>query len=198
MATICIFGDSITWGAVDPEQGGWASRLRNHFESQGLSVDMDVDVYNLGISGDNTDDLKVRFEIEAQARKPDTIIFAIGINDAQFLLSKQDNRVPIAAFSKNMTELLHRAKEIATRVIVIGITRVDETKTTPIPWRIDKEYRNSHIDRYDTALRELAEAHEVPYVDVSTALTLEDLADGLHPNTAGHKKLFEIIKEKVS
>ena len=47
--TICIFGDSITWGAYDPEQGGWATRLRNYFEKQ----DNDVDVYNLGISGDN-------------------------------------------------------------------------------------------------------------------------------------------------
>ena len=61
---VLIFGDSITWGAYDPEQGGWATRLRNYFEEK----DNDIDVYNLGISGDTTADLLERIEIEAKSR----------------------------------------------------------------------------------------------------------------------------------
>ena len=30
---ICLFGDSITWGAWDPEHGGWGARLRSYFET---------------------------------------------------------------------------------------------------------------------------------------------------------------------
>ena len=76
MATICVFGDSIAWGAVDPENGGWVNCLRNYFESKSLRVDQDTDVYNLGISGDNTNDLLARFDVEVRARNPDTIVFA--------------------------------------------------------------------------------------------------------------------------
>jgi len=61
---ILIFGDSITWGAYDPEQGGWATRLRNYFEAK----NHDVDVYNLGISDDITSGLLNRVEAEVKSR----------------------------------------------------------------------------------------------------------------------------------
>jgi lysophospholipase L1-like esterase len=53
--TICVFGDSITWGAYDPERGGWVNRLRNDLEKK------EIESYNLGISGDTTADLLKRF-----------------------------------------------------------------------------------------------------------------------------------------
>jgi len=31
---ILIFGDSITWEAHDPKQGGWATHLRNYLEEK--------------------------------------------------------------------------------------------------------------------------------------------------------------------
>jgi len=30
--SICVFGDSIGWGAYDPINGGWATLLRNHLD----------------------------------------------------------------------------------------------------------------------------------------------------------------------
>jgi lysophospholipase L1-like esterase len=197
MATICVFGDSITWGAVDPKEGGWANRLRNYFESQGLRVDEDVDVYNLGVSGDNTADLAVRFDAEVRARKPDTIIFAIGINDAQFLISKNANRVPIEILSQNIIRLTNQAKAVAGKVIIIGLTRVDETKTNPIPWNPNKKYLNRDIERYDRALHDLAQVQDITYIRVSDIISTQDLADGIHPNSAGHEKLFKLIKDHL-
>jgi len=44
---ISIFGDSITWGAWNPENGGWVAQLRRYFET---NENYDVDVYNLGVS----------------------------------------------------------------------------------------------------------------------------------------------------
>lgn len=83
---LTIFGDSITWGACDYEGGGWSTRLRRYFET---SDKYDVSVYNLGIGGDATDNLLFRFGTEGLARNrfPQTIIFAIGINDSQYMNS---------------------------------------------------------------------------------------------------------------
>jgi len=39
-----------------------------------------LSVYNYGFSGNTSKDLLLRFEVETIARKPDVIIFAIGIN----------------------------------------------------------------------------------------------------------------------
>lgn len=197
MATICIFGDSITWGAVDSEGGGWATRLRNYFESKGERVDQDVDVYNLGISGDNTDDLISRFSVEMKAREPDVVVFAIGINDSQFVISENKNRVSIEKFRDNLKKMISAAEAEGCKIILIGLTRVDESKTSPIPWNTNKKYQNRDIERYDTEIKAIGYQNGLEYIDMSRILQSEDLEDGLHPNINGHRKMFERIKEEV-
>lgn len=198
MATICIFGDSITWGAVDPGCGGWATRLRNYFESIGERVDNDTDVYNLGVSGDNTEDLLVRFRTEMIARNPNLILFAVGINDSQFIISRNQNRVSVEKFKANIEKLIEEAREITEKIIIIGLTQVDESKTSPIPWNLDKRYTNVDIKKYDAVLRGLSSEKNIPYIDMSEVLNLDDLSDGLHPNSQGHIKMFEVIKRQLT
>ena len=122
---ICIWCDSITWGAYDPEQGGWATRLRNYFEAKGVS---DVWVYNLGIVDDTTASLLNRIEVEAKSREPNFIIFAIGINDAQFIHSTNSLRVSLDNFRQNLAKLLALAKKFTNKVVFVGLTKVDESK----------------------------------------------------------------------
>lgn len=76
--SICVFGDSIVWGAWDKEMGGWVNRLRLSLEKKGF----DGEVYNLGISGDTSDGLIKRFEAEAEVRDADVAIISIGVNDS--------------------------------------------------------------------------------------------------------------------
>jgi len=78
--TICIFGASSTWGAWDYEKAGWANRLRLFLDSE----NKDVFTYNLGVSGDTTNKLLKRFNVEAEARQPKIIIFSIGDNGFYF------------------------------------------------------------------------------------------------------------------
>lgn len=191
--TICIFGDSITWGACDPEQGGWATRLRNHFEAQ----DNDVDVYNLGISGDTTADLIERIEVEAKSREPDFIIFAIGINDAQFIHSTNGLRVSLDDFQKNLVKLLSIAKKFTDQVVFVGLTRVDESKTTPIPWYTDKSYTNENIRQFDDVIKKFCDDNKLKFLSMGNVIADDDLIDGLHPNTVGHIKIFERVKEEI-
>jgi lysophospholipase L1-like esterase len=37
---VLIFGGSITWGAADPELGGWATHLRNYLEAKKFASDI--------------------------------------------------------------------------------------------------------------------------------------------------------------
>jgi lysophospholipase L1-like esterase len=89
---ICIFGDSIAWGATDCEKGGWVERLKTELMVK------DIDVYNLGISGDTTENILKRMDAEAEARNPDIIIFSVGINDA--LKTNGKNLISIQEFRK--------------------------------------------------------------------------------------------------
>ncbi len=190
---ILIFGDSITWGAYDPEQGGWATRLRNYFEEH----DNDVNVYNLGISGATTADLLERIKIEAKSREPHWIIFAIGINDAQFIHSTSSLHVSLDEFQQNLTKLLSVAKKFTDKIVFVGLTRVDESKTAPMPWDTDKSYTNENIKRLDSAIEKFCEDNTLKFIPIKDLLNNNDLIDGLHPNTRGHIKIFERIKSEI-
>lgn len=189
--TICIFGDSITWGAWDPEKGGWGARLRSYFETNNI----EINVYNCGVSGDNTDDLLQRFKIEAIAREPNIIIFAIGINDSQYINSKDNPRVSIEKFQNNLQELVSQAKQITSKIIFVGLTKVDELKTIPISWDKIKYYDMENVSKYNSIIKNFCQKNKLTFIDMLDLLRNEDLEEGLHPNINGHKKMFEKIKK---
>jgi len=190
---ICIFGDSITWGAYDPQNGGWVNRLKNYFEEQGE----DNDVYNLGVSGDSTTDLFERIEIETKSREANLIIFAIGVNDAQFIHSTNSNRISDGDFESNIKKLFEIAKEFTSKIIFIGLTPVDETKTKPIPWNTDKTYTNERIKKFDQIIENFCLKNNLKFIPINDLLNNDDLIDGLHPNTQGHIKIFDRVKPEI-
>lgn len=191
--TICIFGDSITMGAFDIEQGGWVARLKNYFWQNNY----DVAVYNMGVSGDNTDDLLERLKPESIAREPNLIIFAIGINDSQYVNSKDNPRVSLDKFQDNLNKLVVQSKEFTSDVIFIGLTSVDESKTMPIPWAKNKYYDNENVNQYNSVVKSFCEENNLSFVDMLDLLDKDDLDDGLHPNSVGHRKMFERIKDFI-
>ena len=189
---ICVFGDSITWGAGDKKEGGWVNRARNYFKISNFGVKM----YNLGISGDNTNDLLKRFKTEAEARKPNMIIFAIGTNDSQYVDTKDNPRVNLNKFQNNLVELLNQAKEFTQNIIFVGLTKVDETKTIPIPWNKRKYYTNENITQYNSTIKSFCEQNKILFVNIFDLLDVKnDLEDGLHPNARGHQKIFKKVKD---
>jgi len=189
--TICIFGDSITWGAIDCEKGGWAERLKMHL----LSTQDDVWVHNLGIPDDSADDVIKRLESEAEARNPDVIIFAIGMNDAYKY--KGEKRTPIEEFRKNIEILTSKAKRITDKIAFVGLTNVDESKTDPYPWDENISSSNEDIAQYDDAIEFFCKNNNLPYVEMIGVLDNEDLCDGLHPTPEGHEKMFQKIEKEI-
>lgn len=142
---ICIFGDSIIWGAFDTEKGGWANRLKIFLEKEFR----DVAVYNLGISGDITDDVLERFESESRAREANVLVFAIGINDSQYIKSKDNPHTPLEKFKNNLKDLIAKSRAFTDKIVFIGFADIDESKTMPIPWRPDTYY-DKKIFRFTT------------------------------------------------
>ena len=200
---ICVFGDSITWGACDYKQGGWVTRLRNYFEERGdtpMGADgrlVDVALYNLGVAGDTSDDLLKRFLAEAEAREPDVVVFSIGTNDSQYFKSRDNPRVPLERFKRNMSKLYELALSHTMKIVFIGLLLVDESKTTPVSWAQDKYYDNQGLGLYNDALKALTQEKGILFVDTSKILTSDDLEDGLHPNSEGHAKMFEYVRSAL-
>lgn len=191
---ICIFGDSITWGACDYECGGWVERLKTFL----LKNRDDVDVYNFGVSGNTTEDVLTRFEQEALIMKPEVVVFAIGINDSQYPTSRDNPKIEQVVFEKNIQALVDRAKKITNKILFIGLTKVDETRVMP---RIHKQkikyYENEVIKKYDQIISDVCKRNSIPFINLFELLDLGDLEDGLHPNSVGHKKMFEKIKSEI-
>lgn len=186
---IGIWGDSITYGAGDSEALGWVGRLRKSFGTDG-----DVGVYNFGVCGDTTDDLLKRFSVEADAIKPDTIVFAVGINDSKYEVGQTENKIPLEKYKQNMQELLKLAKNCTDKIYIVGATKVDETLVRDSGTR----FVNETIQVYNHFLKEFSESENLTYVDVFGVLNIgTDLDDGLHPNAQGYEKLFNTIRKFV-
>lgn len=190
--TICIFGDSITYGSVDPENGGWVTQLRHYFETNNY----DISVYNQGIFDDNTDNLLIRFKVECVARKPQIIIFAIGINDSQYIKTKNNPCISQEKFQNNLVELINQAKKFSNNIVFIGLTKVEEKKLMPIPWTTEEKfYDNDNITRYNSIIEKVSIEYNLLFLNLLDLLEIIDLDDGLHPNSKGHRKMFLKIKE---
>lgn len=189
--TICLFGDSIAWGAWDPRGGGWGGRLRSYFETN----NSDIFVYNCGVSGDNSTDLLKRFNAECKSRSPNIIIVAIGINDSYYYGTKSKPGVSIKKFQNNLQELINQAKKFTKQIIFFGLTSVDDSKTQPIPWETTIYHDSESTKLYDGKIKEVCEKNNLPFVSMLDLLDKSDLEDGVHPNTKGHKKMFLRIKD---
>jgi lysophospholipase L1-like esterase len=192
MSTICIFGDSITWGEGDPVGGGWAAHLKRNFEEEKYGIS----VYNLGIDGDTSTGLVERFTNEAKVRQPDIIIFAIGINDSIYRGSENKTPITPESFETNLAQLVSEAKKITRTLVFIGLTNVDEPKVQPFPWSTTgKCYSNRNILKYNNIIKSVCSNNNLHFIEMADLLQISDLSDGLHPNSEGHKKMFKEVKD---
>lgn len=205
MANVLVFGDSIAYGAWDL-QGGWIKRLREFLEEKNSDDLTECPlVYNLGISGDTSTGLLERFESEIKPRVEEgeetIIIIAIGQNDAQFLHDENRLRTSKEEFRQNLQKLISLAKRFSDRIVFVGLVPVDENRVAPIPWDMNKFYLNKNIREYNSAIKEVCEQKGAKFIDIFEEFVKTDykrlLYEGLHPNSAGHKKIFELVKKEL-
>ncbi len=194
---ICIFGDSIAYGAWD-SGGGWADRLRRslHEKTMRSKFTEYYWVYNLGIPGNTTDDIKKRFAAERAARDPHCIIFAIGINDSARMVGAKENRVSLSRFAANIEELFQESLKYTKDVACVGLTPVDEKLTRPFDSICD--FTNEQVMLYDKTLHETCNRLNITFLEVWDLIDpVTDLYDGLHPNDLGNKKIHTLIEKFI-
>src|SRR5689334_22188081 len=111
---VLIFGDSIVQGYWD-SKGGWADRLKQHFNSKGLENIRNrnfTEIFNLGISGGGLTGLLERFDSEVIARKwpgeDFVMVFSLGANDAMVDSDGKEFSTP-EKFKKQLEELVAKA-----------------------------------------------------------------------------------------
>ncbi|MFA6341036.1 MAG: GDSL-type esterase/lipase family protein [Candidatus Paceibacterota bacterium] len=184
MSNIAIFGDSIAFGLND-EDGGWVERLRRYFHV----ADKKYEINNFSVSGDDTEELLKRFKTECSISKTDQIIFAVGINDSLYISFEE--------FKRNLEILIDQAKKFTKDIVFIGLTPVDESKVAPIPWNAEFSYNNKNIRKFNDAIKDIAKKNKLKFIDTLDRLNKDDLDDGLHPNSIGHQKMFEVIKDNI-
>lgn len=189
---ICIFGDSITWGSYDPDSGGWCNLLRNHLEK----INPDVSVYNLGICGDTSTTLLKRIAGEAARRDAGIIVIAIGTYDYSLVAPNNENWVSKVEYENNLKQILIASQNIAKRIIFMGLTPVDDSKTQPLPQSPEYTYLEREMVVYSGILKRFCESKGVEYIGLDNIITSSDLSDGLHPNSKGHKKIFGRVKKR--
>jgi lysophospholipase L1-like esterase len=127
-------------------------------------------VHNLGIDGNTSTDILARFENEIKLRLwPDC------------------------------KSLIAAARKYTEKILFLGFSPSDESKTTPLLWDANLFYRNDRAKLYNGLIEKITKEEKVFFVnlrDVFEKDTPKYLCfDGLHLNSQGHKKFFELVRD---
>jgi lysophospholipase L1-like esterase len=207
---LIAFGDSITLGHWD-EAGGWIAHVRRASDRQVVKTERKhyATVYNLGISSNTSRHVLERYRAEIDARHDPTdgidlvIVLAVGINDSAVNFKTGQHLVAAVDYEANMRTLVALAKQDAEgRVLVVGLTPVDESKTTPVEYREDREYRLDLINVYNDIARQIAEGAGVHFVDLFDEMRPHSghwhTWDGVHLNSNAHELVARLIAPKLA
>jgi len=172
---IVFWGDSIThWG-------DWAELL-------GFGK-----VLNRGIAGDNTYGLKARLD-EVLRHQPRKLFILIGTNDI-------NKKIPLGYIVANYGRMIRQLKahSPATAVYVQSVFPINDQL-------IGRQYytgTNEQIAALNKALRQMAEAEQVTYVDVYSCLLDADQQldarytyDGLHLSGKGYLAWVQCLRQQ--
>lgn len=167
---IVFLGDSLSAGFGLPESQAFPALVQEQLRERGHPVD----VLNAGVSGDTTAGGLTRVDWVLRS-SPDVLVVGLGGNDA---LRGQ----PLENTERNLADIVRRGRAAGARVVLLGMD---------VPTNYGAEYGREFADLYPRVAREEG-AELVDGFMREVGLDPELLlADGLHPNAAGHRVLAE-------
>ena len=216
MKTILVFGTSVTYGAWDQE-GGWVQRLRKYVDQNFIKKKgEEFLIYNLGVGGNTSKDILERIEPEAKERLKDLeedgkiigeviTILSFGKNDCLINNTTKENWFSLEDFGSNLKKIIYISKGYSNKLVFVGNGMVDENLVDPMRWEgFEQEswsYKNEIIEKYEEKIKEVCKKNKIPFIDVTRKFKELDykklLHDGIHPNSEGHKLIFEIVKSQL-
>jgi len=221
---VLFIGDSITdggWGRSggsmapsdkrnqkDPNHlygHGYMEMCAAHFQSN--FPEQDYVFFNRGISGNTLLDMQNRWQQDALSLKPDVVSILIGTNDVDAFL--RDTTTSI--FDYQQWEQRYRQLISALRIqnpnvkIVLGAPFV--AKVGRIGKADNYTLRKSIINRLASIVKLIAQKENaiyIPYNEMFEKLYNGEVRsdywiwDGIHPTTAGHRRMADLWIESVS
>jgi lysophospholipase L1-like esterase len=203
MPNIICFGDSITRGENDHLHGGWADRLKSFFIELFLTTSKnEVCVFNLGIGGETTDGLVVRFKSELLTRlseqQGDVVVLGYGAND--LVWSEGHYMVEPDRYLSHLSACIEMAQSHDAKVLLVDILPISDRIEGKVN-ELGKLRREIDICLYNNCLNQLAEEYGIDIVRFYAVFneSKERLltSDGVHPNADGHKLLYQTIQKKI-
>lgn len=192
---ICVFGDSVLWGWGLPFRIGWVNLFRNYIEDKS---DFSINLYDLGIDADTAEGILKRFDTEAAARKPNMIIFAIGVNDSAYRKTKDRMIAKPDVFEKNIYKLIKKARKFAKEIVFVGLCKGSDTETMPLPAsRTGKCFSKVNARAYNEIIKKCCLSENILFIDIIDKIKDSEFCDGLHPTKEGHEKIFKEVKKNI-
>lgn len=197
---VLVFGDSIVYGAWDPE-GGWVDRLKRVAHQQTLDSEGEnkMQVINLGIGGDSSTKVlkRLKAEIEARSSKswPFTFVFTFGANDERSTNGKTETS--LEEFKHNVTKIIEIAREYTDKILFVGIPPLakDIVEFKGI------EYSDQRIVEYEKVMQAEVQKEDIVFVPVRDLLEAGKQSmyssDDIHPNELGHQTIFDAVRPKL-
>lgn len=172
--TVVFFGDSITAGYGIALESAFPALIQKRVDSLG----MNYQVINAGLSGETSAGGLQRIDWILRS-KPAVFVLELGGNDGLRGLSLDETR-------KNLTAMIKKIREASsdTKILLAGMQ---------IPPNLGQAY----TEEFRNLFAEVAKKNEVeliPFLLVNVGGEKElNLADGIHPNEAGHKVVAETV-----
>ncbi|NMM64191.1 hydrolase [Clostridium sp. P21] len=185
MRLVCI-GDSITFGYGVLKNESWVSLLNNELKS---------DVINKGVNGDTTAGMLSRSYTDVVTLKPTHVIIMGGYND--FMGNRS-----LTMVENNLAELLKEA--LSYNIIpIVGIEPPIGHALAEEKWSKDVDYIlvNNTQESYRDWIINFCNKCKINYIDFHKYFkkVLENInprelyVDGLHPNSLGHKLMYQCV-----
>jgi lysophospholipase L1-like esterase len=206
---VIAFGDSTT--APRQDVVTYSVLLQSYFTSHRVAAR----VLNSGVPGDTTAHAVKRFDRDVLQQNPQLVLLQFGLNDAAIDVWRQPparrTRVSLLLFSQNLRLIVRSLRKANSDIVLMT--------PSPLCWTeymrkrygrhpydtADEDGFNVVLNDYVEAVRELASEENIGLVDVYAAFKSQEfgptnnlLSDGMHPNSAGHAVVANLLINHLS
>lgn len=177
MRIVC-FGDSITQGHDLGDDKRWTGLLAKALPGH--------EIVNRGSGGNTTAMALDRIVGEILPLLPAIVVVEFGLNDCALYPGRRRNRVSLAEFRENYSEILDLCAAAGGRCLLIANHKVSQ----PCERQGNGRTRQENAEPYNQAIRDLARERSLPLLDIA-ARTVDHAAllheDGVHLNETGNR-----------
>lgn len=180
--------DAVGIGAF-PLDNGYVYKIRDGLQPYATQVDL----YNLGVSGERIGYIESTELPTAIARDPDVVTIWAGPNDLT-------GGIAVATFEASLGNVFAQLRQQSSAIIVMA--NIPDLLVLPrFQLFPEDDVTSERVNAYNAAIARQTSSHNIPLIDLYAgeyALNWEYVSlDGYHPSNKGHAKLAELYLEII-